>query len=285
MSLGIAALVDVFIIPGGASGLSMAVYYLVDKTVPIGIFSFIINIPLFFWGLKVLGNQFGVRTFYGFTVSSFFIDFFNGVYIKSICIANADVVKDLAANDFFFLVILGALLMGIGLGFIFRNKGTTGGSDISAAIFQKKYGISPAKSIIWVDAVVITLGGIVFAYKGIPMEKPILTYLLYSVLRLFIETFTFDTILNGFDYARMALIITDKSEEVAQNIMTKMSRGVTALKSRGVYRNVGGEILLTVVTIKEMQKLNDIVKEIDENAFMINTNIYEVFGHGFRHRI
>lgn len=287
MSLGIAMLVDVFIVPGGASGLSMALYFILDEKVSIGLLKWLINIPLFIWGLMALGNQFGLRTFYGFTTASVFLDLFRGSLpgLEFIKIQDAGFIRELAQNDFFFLVLVAAVLMGIGLGIIFKFKGTTGGSDIPAAIFLKRFGISPGKSIVVIDFFVIVLAGISFYLKGMPLDKSVVTLILYALLLLFAETYIIDIIIDGFDYARMALIVTDKSNEIATEISNKLSRGATAIKARGIYRNIDREIIMTVVTLKEVTVLNDIVKEIDPDAFMITNTIHEVKGHGFRRRI
>ena len=287
MSLGIAMLVDVFIVPGGASGLSMALYYVFDEQFSIGLLKWIINIPLFIWGLIVLGNQFGWRTFYGFTTASFFLDLFRGAVPKlgGIRIQDTLFVKELAQNDFIFLILLSSVLIGVGLGLIFKYKGTTGGSDIPAAIFQKKYGIMPGKAIIYIDFFIIITACLVFYAKDMPLEKSIVTLILYALLSLFTTGYIIDVIISGFDYARQALIITDKSNEIADAISKELSRGATAIKARGIYRNIDREIILTVVAIKEVPRLNEIVKETDPDAFMITNNIHEVMGYGFRRRV
>jgi uncharacterized membrane-anchored protein YitT (DUF2179 family) len=287
MCLAIAMLVDIFVVPGGASGLSIAFYYVFDGTLPVGVLKWIINIPLFIWGLLVLGRQFGFRTFYGFTMSSIFIDFFRGSFpgLEFIRIQDTEFVKNLAQNDFFFFVLIASVLMGLGLGIIFKFKGTTGGSDIPAAIFQKKYGIPPGKGIILVDFFVITLTGFIFYLKGIPLDKPIIVLILYSLFQLFASSYVIDIIIDGFDYARMALIVTDKSNEIASEISSKLSRGATAIKARGIYRNIDREIVMTVVTLKEVTVLNEIIKEVDPDAFMISNTVHEVTGYGFRRRL
>ena len=286
MSLGIAMLVDVFIVPGGASGLSMAFYYIFDKAISVGLLKWIINIPLFIWGLIVLGKQFGWRTFYGFTTTSIYLDLFRGAVpgLDFIRIQDTLFVKELAQNDFFFLILLASLLIGVGLGLIFKFKGTTGGSDITAAIFQKKYGIMPGQAIIYVDFFIIIMASIVFYIKGMPLDKSIITLILYALLSLFATGFIIDIIINGFDYARQVLIITDKSDEVAEVISKELSRGATAIKARGIYRNVDREIILTIVAIKEVPRLNEIIKKVDPDAFMITSNVHEVMGYGFKRR-
>jgi len=94
-----------------------------------------------------------------------------------------------------------------------------------------------------------------------------------------------DAIINGFDYARTAYIISDKHEKIAQAIMNKMSRGATALKGRGLYKNIEIEIIVTVVTLKELGTLTNLIKSIDPDAFVTVHNVHEVLGEGFRRRI
>src|SRR5574338_62610 len=146
MSLGIGVfLVDAQVVPGGVSGLSMAVYYLSNNTIPVGLMMWVFNVPLFIWGIISLGKAFGVRTFVGFTLSSFFIDFFRGDIpgFHFIRLQETQTIRNLLQNDFLFLVLVGAVLLGVGLGIIFKFKGTTAGSDIVAAIMQKKFGVKP----------------------------------------------------------------------------------------------------------------------------------------------
>ena len=146
MAIGIGVfLVDARVVPGGVSGLSMAVYYLTGGAVPIGLMIWVLNIPLYIWGVKELGTQFGLRTFFGFTLNSFFIDFFRGEIpgLDFIRLQESSPIINLQQNDFLFLILIGAALLGLGLGIVFKFRGSTAGSDIIAAIMQKKIGIKP----------------------------------------------------------------------------------------------------------------------------------------------
>jgi len=288
MALGIGVfLVDARVVPGGASGLAMAIHYLTNNTVPVGMMIWVINVPLYLWGLKELGKRFGVRTFYGFTVSSFFIDFFRGDIpgFRDIRLQDSKTIQDLLQNDFMFLILVGAVILGIGLGLIFKFKGTTAGSDIVAAIMQKKYGMKPGQAIMIVDICVILIAGFIIETKNLSPDKPALSLTLYATFLLFISAKIIDIIIDGFDYARSAIIISTKYDEIAKAIMNELSRGATALKSRGLYKDVEREVLYTIVTRKEVGKLSDIVKEIDPDAFLVINNVHEVLGEGFRRRI
>ncbi len=217
MALGIGVfLVDAKVVPGGASGLSMAIYYLSGGIIPIGVTIWLINVPLFLWGYKVLGARFGIKTFYGFTLSSFFIDLFRGDIpgLSFIRLQDNPAIKDLYNNDFLFLVLIGAVLLGLGLGIIFKFKGSTAGSDIVAAIMQKKFGIKPGQAIMFIDFFVITLAGIIIEAKGLSVDKPALSLTLYAFFLLFVSSKLIDVVIDGFDYARAAIIISDKYTEI-----------------------------------------------------------------------
>jgi uncharacterized membrane-anchored protein YitT (DUF2179 family) len=288
MGIGIGVfLIDAKVVPGGATGLSMAVYFLTDEKIGVGIITWIINIPLFFYGIKVLGKEFGIRTFWGFTISSFFTDFFRGDFpgFSFVRLQDSPSIQYLYHNDFFFFILIGTLLLGIGLGMIFKARATTGGSDILAAIMNKKWGIKTGNSIILLDFVIIFVAGLIIGIKGIAGDKPLLVLILYALLLVFVSSKIIDYVLDGFDYVRAALIFSDKNKEIADTILLKMNRGATALKARALYRNIDTEIIYTVVKIKEITKLQDIVKEIDPDSFMVLTSVHEVVGHGFRRRI
>ena len=288
MGIGIGVfLVDAQVVPGGVSGLSMAIHYLSSNKIPVGVMIWVLNVPLYIWGIKELGKEFGIRTFYGFTLNSFFIDFFRGdvPFIGGLQFQNTPSIIELQQNDFLFTILLGAAFLGIGLGIVFKFKGTTAGTDIIAAIMQKRFGIKPGMSIMLIDFCVIITAGIILEFKDLTVERSAVTLTLYALFLLFISSRLVDAIIDGFDYARSAYIISDKNEEIAQAIMNDLSRGATAIKARGLYRNVDREVIVTVVTLKELGKLLSIVKKIDPKAFVTIHNVHEVMGEGFRRRI
>ncbi|HEX2865398.1 MAG TPA: YitT family protein [Ignavibacteriales bacterium] len=288
MALGIGIfLVDAQVVPGGVSGLSMAIHYLTNNTVPVGLMMWLLNVPLYVWGLKELGKRFGIRTFYGFTLNSFFIDFFRGDVpgFRYIRLQDTQTIRDLFQHDFLFLILIGAVLLGIGLGIIFKFKGTTAGSDIVAAIMQKRYGWKPGQAIMLTDFFVIALAGFIIEIKHLSPLRPAMSLTLYAFFLLFVSSKLVDFIVDGFDYARMAFIISDKSDEIAQVIMNDFSRGATGLKAHGLYKHIDRDIIFTVVTFKEIPELTEAIQEIDPDAFVIIGNVHEVLGEGFRRRI
>ena len=288
MGLGIGVfLVDAHVVPGGVSGLSMTISYLSNGSIPVGVTMWVLNLPLFFWGIKELGKHFGTRTFVGFTLNSFFIDLFRGAIpgLHNLQLNKSQTIIDLMNHDFFFLVLIGATLLGLGLGIIFKFKGTTAGSDIVASILHKRYGMKPGQAIMLIDFFIIASAGIVIYTKGLSPDKPAMSLTLYAMFLLFISSKIVDIVIDGFDYARVAYIISDKNDLIAEAILTEMSRGATALKARGLYRNIDREVLMTVVPLKELTTLTDMVRQIDSDAFIIIGNVHEVLGEGFRRRI
>ena len=288
MAAGIGVfLIDARVVPGGVSGLAMAIHYLTGNKIPVGAMIWVLNIPLYLWGLKELGKSFGLRTFWGFSFSSFFIDFFRGDIpgFRYLRLQDSPTVKDLYQNDFFFMILIGAVLIGIGLGIIFKFKGTTAGSDILAAIMQKRFGFKPGQSIMFIDFFVIAFAGFVIDIMHLSPERPALVLTFYAIFLLFVSSRLIDIIIEGFDYARAAYIISDKFDEIAVAITDTLGRGATAIKTRGVYRNVEREMLMTVVSLREITILVEVIREVDPKAFVIIYNVHEVLGEGFRKRI
>lgn len=288
MAIGIGVfLVDAKVVPGGVSGLSMAIHYLSGNVLPVGVLIWVLNIPLYLWGIKELGKEFGIKTFYGFTSSAFFIDFFRGEtpLIGGFQLHKSQTVLDLYKNDFMFLILLGATFLGVGLGFIFKFKGTTAGSDIVAAILNKRYGIKPGMAIILIDFFVILFAGFIIDIKNLADNRPALVLTFYALFLLFISGKIVDVIIDGFDYARSVHIVSDKNKEIANAIIHQLKRGATAVKSRGLYTGIEREVVVTVVTIKELVKLIELIKSIDPKAFVTINNVHEVMGEGFRRRV
>ncbi len=280
-------LVEARVVPGGLTGLGVAINYATHGYINIGAAVWLLNIPLFIWGYKVLGRQFGIRTFFGFSITSFFIDLLRGQIpgLSNVKPYECDAIQNMLSNDFLLFIITGAILIGIGLGIVFKFRGTTGGTDILAAIAQKKLGLKPGYVFMFTDFFIISFGGIIIHMTGISPDKPALTLTLYAFVLLFGAAKLVDVIIEGFDYANSAIIISQQYEKISKSIMNKLSRGATALHGKGLYSNQEREVLYTVITRKEISLLIEIVEQIDPHAFIIINNVHEVLGQGFRSRI
>ncbi len=251
------------IVPGGVGGISIILHRLFH--LPVGITIVIINVPLFIISFKILGRSFGIKSIAGLILSSLMIDFFN--YI--VPLPSATTNRILGA-------VFGGMVLGVGLGIVFRGKGSTGGSDIIGQIINRYFNVSVGVGIMIVDFIIISSTVIVFH----SLEEP-----LYGYLSLYISSRVIDIILEGWSYAKMAFIITDYPEKISRFITKEMNRGVTAIKSRRVYTNEEKETLMCVVEKKQIPYLKRGVKKLDPEAFIIISDVYEVLGKGFRPRI
>lgn len=252
-----------FLIPnkiaaGGVSGLATVLFYVFGF--PVGVSMFVINLPLLILCVKELGMRFGAKSLYGTFVISFFIDFL-AVYIREPWTTNP-----LLAS------IYGGVVCGLGMGIVFRAKGTTGGTDLAAALINKFLGVSLGYSLLSIDGLVIILAGVVFNIEAA----------LYALVSVFVTSKMIDLVQEGVGYAKAALIISERHQEISSELLSRMSRGVTAIQSRGGYTSQERDVLLCVVSQSEVSTLKSIVYHVDPKAFVIVSNVNEVLGEGFK---
>jgi uncharacterized membrane-anchored protein YitT (DUF2179 family) len=258
------------IVPGGVYGLGIIVYYLTKGMTywpdgfPIGLFSLLINIPLTYIGIKLIGPRFGVKTIYGLIVSSILMDVITWMRV----VGDAPLV-----NDVLLSCIFGGVLSGIGLGFIFRAKATSGGSDIIAMIITKYTRIPIGQMLIWVDSAIVLVGLAAFKDWQIP---------LYSMIVIYITGRAVDLILEGENYNKALFIVSDKYEDIRQKIIFDLGRGGTYLKGVGMFTNAEKNIIFTVVSRREAAILEEHINLVDPKAFITVMDASEILGEGFR---
>lgn len=247
-------------VPGGVSGLAIIINYFIK--LPVGAMIIVLNIPIFIFGLRTMGKKYVLKSLAGMLISSVMIDAFNQV----LRIPSATDNKILAS-------IYGGILLGIGLGIVFRGHASTGGSDIVGMVVSKYTGISIGFGIMITDFIIISASG--FAFRQ--LEAP-----LYGYIVLFISTKVIDMILEGWNYSKLVIITSNRTVEIEKFILNTLERSGTALKSRSLYLNREGEIILTVIHRKQLAELRDYIKEIDPQAFVIINDTYDVLGKGFK---
>lgn len=256
---------NMFLIPnkvaaGGVSGLATVLHYVVGY--PVGATMLALNIPLFLLSLKVLGTRFGINTLYG-------------AAILSIAIDGTAPFTPVLTQDLLLSSLYGGVLSGIGMGLVFRFRGTTAGTDLAAAIINKLVGISVGQALLFVDFFVILSAGIAF-------KSPELS--LYALISLFVTTQLIDLIQEGPSSAKAFIVMTVMPDKVAEAILAEMERGVTYLQGRGAYTGAVRETLLCVVSTSEVTALKDLIYHIDKSAFVIVADVHEVLGEGFSSR-
>lgn len=253
---------DMFLIPlkiaaGGVSGLATIVHYIFGF--PVGLTMLAIDIPLFLLSIRQMGMAFGLKSLYGTVLISVFIDVF-AQYVS------------VPTHDALLSCIYGGLLAGLGIGITFRFKGTTGGTDLAASMLSKWTGIPIGKCLMFFDGGVILAAGLTFGAEPA----------LLALITVFITAKVVDVVQEGWSYAKAALIISNKDEQISKEIMSQMERGATALLGKGLYTGMNREIILSVVSQREVSQLKELVYEIDPNAFVILADVHEVLGEGFK---
>ncbi len=249
------------IVPGGVYGIGIVLHHLIGA--PVGLTGLLLNIPLTIIGIKILGPRFGVKTIVGFILASVFIDLLTHFW------GDAPLVED----DALLSSIFGGVLIGLGLGLIFKSRATSGGSDIIAMIMSRFTRVPVGQSLIIVDACIVLIGLVAFGDWKIP---------LYSWIVIFITGKVIDTVLEGIDYEKTLFIISDKYEEISQKILHDIDRGGTFIEGKGMYNLAEKKIIFVNVNRREMGVLQDYINQIDPQAFVTVINANEILGKGFK---
>jgi len=269
--------------PGGIGGLSQILYFKLH--IPAGISMLILNIPLFLLAIKFLGKEFGIKTLYGIIAGSVFTDIFSiDNLIKWNIMTDAinkyhRITGVYSMTDNIILAsFAGSVILGLGIGIIFKFRGSTGGTDIPVAIIRKKLGFSVVTSYLLVESSIIILISLIF------MEPNIL---ILAFLNLFIASKISDMVLEGLPYVKGVYIVTDEKfeSEIKKRILGKLNRGVTVFKAEGGFTGTSRNVLFCVINRREISKLKVIVEDIDKNSFLIINDVYDVIGAGFKSRI
>jgi len=243
---------------GGVSGIALVTNYLWN--LPIGVVSIVLNIPLFFLGWRTLGRGFFFKTAFGTVVSSVFVDL---------------LVNIVPAFDGEMLIaaLYGGLVMGAGYGLIFRAGGTSGGVDIIAKWMNKQKDIPIGTTNLIANAVVIIGSALIYGN---------LDSALYAMITSYLTSMVIDKMIYGMDAQKSAMIITSKPKEVASAVMTVLNRGCTGMDATGMYTGDKRTVLICAVRRHETGTLKKLILEQDDRAFMLISNISEVFGTNFK---
>lgn len=249
-------------VTGGVSGLSIVIKE-VSKNwkigpIPVWLSNFVINIPIFLVAMRLKGKRYISRTL-----------------LANICFTLALMLIpqiEIGQKDYLLAAVVGSVLNGFGLGLIFANGYSTGGTDLLSAIIHHYLPYYPVGNILFVlDSLVILAGAYLFGvYVAV-----------YAVIAVYLSAKIMDTIIEGGKFAKLAHIISDQHEAIGNEIMEKLGRGVTALDSFGMYTGKERKALLCVVSKKEIIKVSEIAKKHDKNAFVIISDVREVLGEGF----
>ncbi|MCR8855344.1 YitT family protein [Lysinibacillus fusiformis] len=252
---------NVFLLPnqvasGGVSGISTILHGLFGWNP--GIVQYAFNIPLFIAGVLLLGKKFGIKSFIG-TITLPFI----------VLLTNS---WEPWTDNPLLGALFGGIVVGLGIGLVFKGNASTGGTDLLAQIITKYTGLTLGTSVLLIDGIIAISAAVVF-----DLEKG-----LYALIGLYVTTKTIDIIQLGFSQSKMVYIITLKQDEVREGIYAEINRGVTKLQAFGGYTGEARPVLMVVVYQTEFTKLKQLIKSVDPSAFVIVSDAYEVLGEGFK---
>ena len=249
-------------VTGGFSGLAILIKemtsHLVKGGIPLGVTSFVLNVPIFIWAFVKKGKEFAGKSFVAMILLSFWL-----AVIPA---------WDLSQQDLLIGCLFGGGLMGFGVGLVLRAHCTTGGTDMLAALLHirlKQYSLIQIMQVI--DAAIVIVGMYVFG-----MHKA-----LYAIIAVYLVTKVSDGLIEGLKFSKAAYIITGKPDEISNMIINDLDRGVTGINAKGMYSGQDKLMLFCVVNKKEIVMLKEKVDEIDPAAFVIVTDAREVHGEGF----
>lgn len=248
-------------VTGGFSGIAIIVKAgtkgLYGNGVPLWVTNLVLNVPVFFLAAKIKGFSFVKKALLG---------------DLSLTVWLAVIPAWKLSEDIFLAALYGGILQGVGIGLVFLGGGTTGGTDLLAAIIQKylkHYSI--AQVMQFVDGAVVVVGMYVFG-----VERA-----LYAIIAVYLVTKVSDGIIEGLKFSKSVYIITDKPDEVSRMVMEDIDRGITGIRAKGMYSGNDKLMLFCVVGKKELVHLKEMIDEIDPNAFVIVGDAREVHGEGF----
>lgn len=246
--------------PGGMSGVAILLNYLWQ--LPIGLMTFVLNIPLLILSYMFLGKSLTFKTVKSLVISSIMVD---------VVIAG---IAPVYVGDRMIGAVFGGILMGAGLALIFLRGSTTGGTDIISFLVRKWYPhVQIGRIMMGVDCVIIGVSIFVFGN----MESG-----LYGLVSLFCCSMVIDSIIYGLDKGSMVMVVSEKNKEIAEQIMLELERGVTLLKGQGAYTGQDRDVLLCAVRKQQFARVRAIIYEKDPSAFVIVSETSEVLGEGFK---
>lgn len=257
------------IISGGVSGISTLVFY--TTGIHANYTYFFVNIFLLLLAIRVMGWRYFVRTIYGIAMASFLIGLFQDFYMITSPEGEVQFMR-IVGEQTFMAAVIGGLMEGLGLAIVFLSGGSTGGTDIIASCVNKYWNISLGRMLLFLDIIIV--GCSYFLSRNI--EMMVIGYVTMVISMNFL-----DYVINGARQSVQFIIISEKHDEIASLVATRLDRGVTVLNGEGWYSKEHRHVLLIMAKKYESRHLFRLIHEIDPSAFVTMSNVEGVFGEGF----
>ena len=242
---------------GGISGLSILLHY--TTSLPVGMFVFVLNIPLFVLGKRYFPWAFIYRSLLGMLSFSGALFLTRGLY-------------SFQSTDLFLVATLGGVGCGIGYGLIYSNRATVGGTDIVSMILCRRFSLGLGTINFAVNLVIISASLFVFPLRLVA----------YTLFSMYVTSLVVDRMQIGLNESKTVFIISSKHELLAPAIIKSLHRGVTLLEGQGGYTHDDKRVILTTVSLLQLAKLKELIQKADPKAFVIVSGTSEVLGRGFK---
>ena len=279
------------IVPGGVYGMGIVLHN-VFPSIQVGTFGYMIDVPLLASAIIVFGRQFGGRTLFAACLTPGLINLLSWIAFPNQEALEALDPKQLfggvidLSNDLMLASLLGAVLIGLGVGLVLRNQATTGGTDIIAMYLQKFAKMKFSTGILLADSCVVLSGLLVIGFGvGSGADREAVSWMLsfYSLITIYVSSRVLAYVIDGASYDKLLFIISENHHaELRDFIIEDMDRSGTYIKGKGMYTDQDREMIFVVVSRKEVHLVQNKVREIDPKAFMVVTDAYETFGEGFK---
>ncbi|NMB72176.1 MAG: YitT family protein [Bacteroidales bacterium] len=252
-----------FLIPaditgGGVSGIAAIIYFATGF--PMGVSYLAINVILILIAIRLLGASFGVKTIYSVVVLSVLFSVLQGL------------LKHPIVHDDFMATVIGGFMAGAGVGIVFTQGGSTGGTDIIAMIVNRYRNMSPGSVILLCDIFIISSSFLVFR----SIEKVVFGFVVMAV-----TAYTIDIVISGARQSYQLFIFSKRYEQIAERIAREVHRGVTIVNGQGWYTKDDQKVLLVLVRKHEVNDVFRIIRQVDPKAFMSLAEVMGVYGEGF----
>lgn len=244
------------LIDGGVTGIAIMASHITGLS--LGVFLFLFNLPFLYLGYKQIGRSFAFSVAYGIIILS---------------VATALLPHRLAfTNDTLLATVLGGIMLGVGVGVAIRAGGCLDGSETLAILFNKKSPFSVGQIILFMNLFILGSAGFVFGFDRA----------MYSLIAYFIAFKTIDLVTEGLNQTKSIWIISDEAEEIGDQIMSRLGRGITYLNGQGGYTKDEKQVIFCVISRLEEAKLKTIVEDVDPSAFLAFSNMTEIQGGNFK---
>jgi uncharacterized membrane-anchored protein YitT (DUF2179 family) len=238
---------------GGFVGLALAIHYFFS-TLPVGWIYFLLNVPVFAVGWKIVGRRFFIYSLAGMVIFSCVVDWIH---------------VSVPVEDKMLSALLAGVITGIGSGIILRSLGSGGGLDILSVMMLQRFSIRLGSTNLAFNSIVLTGGALLFT-----LEKA-----LYTLVFVFVSSYMLDVVVTGLSQRKTVFIISNKWKEISKEIIHELKRGLTIIKGKGGYTGCNEQIIYTVITFRELVELKRIIRRLDPSAFVVVTPTLEVMGH------